>query len=270
MAEAEQQVEQSTEPPKGLMATVEVENETNQDPESINENNISHTQNDETPKEIAERPEHIQEKFWDAKEGKIRDKEAFKSLSELEKSFSQGKHKVPETYDTEVLTSKGYDLEDPMVETYLGWAKANGVNQKGFEDLANQIIAISGQTKIDYEYEEKAELEKLGNNGEAIIRSNKQWANSLVNKGQLTEEERAEIDVLGYTASGQRTIQKLRAMMGDTMKIPTTEVVSSKETDTEFQVRMSALMSDPKYGNDPAFTHNVEQEYEKRNPNKAG
>ena len=270
MAEAEQQVEQSTEPPKGLMATVEVENETNQDPESINENNISHTQNAETPKEIAERPEHIPEKFWDAKEGKIRDKEAFKSLSELEKSFSQGKHKVPETYDTEVLTSKGYDLEDPMVETYLGWAKANGVNQKGFEDLANQIIAISGQTKIDYEYEEKAELEKLGNNGEAIIRSNKQWANSLVNKGQLTEEERAEIDVLGYTANGQRTIQKLRAMMGDTMKIPTTEVVSSKETDTEFQVRMSALMSDPKYGNDPAFTHNVEQEYEKRFPNKAG
>ena len=64
MAEAEQQVEQSTEPPKGLMATVEVENETNQDPESINENNISHTQNAETPKEIAERPEHIPEATW--------------------------------------------------------------------------------------------------------------------------------------------------------------------------------------------------------------
>ena len=84
MAEAEQQVEQSTEPPKGLMATVEVENETNQDPESINENNISHTQNAEVAKEIAERPEHIPEKFWDAKTGKVREEEAFKSLQNLE------------------------------------------------------------------------------------------------------------------------------------------------------------------------------------------
>tara|TARA_B100000965_G_scaffold176024_1_gene146810 strand:+ start:1052 stop:1864 length:813 start_codon:yes stop_codon:yes gene_type:complete len=270
MAEAEQQVEQSTEPPKGLMATVEVENETNQDPESINENNISHTQNDEPKKEIAERPEHIPEKFWDAKTGKVREEEAFKSLQSLEQKFSQGKHKVPETYDTEVLTSKGYDLEDPMVETYVNWCKSNGVNQNGFEDLANKIIGLSGQTKENYEYEEKAELEKLGNNADAIIKSNKQWANSLVTKGQLSEEERAEIDVLGYTASGQRTIQKLRAMMGDTRQIPVGETSSLKESESEFSVRMANMMADPKYGNDPAYTRSVEQEYEKRYPNKSG
>ena len=251
MAEAEQEVQATTEPPKGLMATVEVEDEKNQDPESINQNNINHLENSEDEKEIPERPEYIPEKFWDAKTGQVREQEAFKSLAELEKSFSKGKHKVPDEYDTEVLTSKGYDLEDPMVKTYLGWAKENGVNQKGFEDLANQII------------------EKLGNNAEAIIRSNKQWANGLVNKGHLTEEERAEIDVLGYTASGQRTIQKLRAMMGDTMKIPTTETIGTQESESEFQVRMSGLMSDPRYGNDPAFTNNVEQEFARRYPNKA-
>lgn len=269
MAEAEQEVQATTEPPKGLMATVEVEDEKNQDPESINQNNINHLENSEDEKEIPERPEYIPEKFWDAKTGKVREQEAFKSLAELEKSFSKGKHKVPDEYDTEVLTSKGYDLEDPMVKTYVDWAKENGVNQKGFEDLANQIISISGQTKDDYEYEEKAELEKLGNNAEAIIRSNKQWANGLVNKGHLTEEERAEIDVLGYTDSGQRTIQKLRAMMGDTMKIPTTETIGTQESESEFQVRMSGLMSDPRYGNDPAFTNNVEQEFARRYPNKA-
>lgn len=270
MAEAEQQVEQTNQPPQGLMASVEVENETNQDPESVNESNISHTESAEVAKDIAERPEHIPEKFWDTKEGKIRDKEAFKSLSELEKNFSQGKHKVPEQYDTEVLTSKGYDVEDPMVKTYVDWAKANGVNQKGFEDLANQIIGLSGETKQNYEYEEKAELEKLGNNADAIIKSNKQWANGLVSKGQLTEEERAEIDVLGFTASGQRTIQKLRAMMGDTRQIPVGETSSSKESESEFSVRMANMMADPKYGNDPAYTRSVEQEYEKRYPNKSG
>ena len=269
MAEAEQQVEQTNQPPQGLMASVEVENETNQDPESINENNISHTESSETAKEIAERPEHIPEKFWDAKTGKVREEEAFKSLAELEKNFSKGKHKVPEQYDTEALTSKGYDVEDPMVKTYVDWCKSNGVNQNGFEDLANKIIGLSGETKQSYEFEEKAELEKLGNNAEAIIKSNKQWANALVNKGQLTEEERAEIDVLGFTASGQRTLQKLRAMMGDTRQIPVGETSSSKESEPEFSVRMANMMADPKYGNDPAYTRSVEQEYEKRYPNKS-
>lgn len=264
MAEAEQQVEQTEQPPKGLMATVEVEDEKIQDPEIVKDTSINHLESTEDEEKISERPEHIPEKFWDAKTGKVREEEAFKSLAELEKSFSKGKHKVPDQYDTEVLTSKGYDLEDPMVKTYMDWAKNNGVNQKGFEDLANQIIGLSGQAVDDYKYEEKAELEKLGNNAEAIIKSNKQWANSLVTKGQLTEDERLEIDVLGYTANGQRTIQKLRAMMGDTRQIPIGETTTSKETDQEFEARMSEMMGDPRYGNDQAFTANVEQEYTKR------
>lgn len=266
MAEAEQQVEQTNQPPQGLMATVEVENEDNQDQENINQDSISHTESSEVKADIAERPEYIPEKFWDTKTGKLREEETFKSYSELQKAFSQSKHKVPESYDTEILTSKGFDLEDPMVKTYLGWAKENGVNQKGFEDLAGQIIGLSGQTKENFEFEEKAELEKLGNNAEAIIRSNKQWANGLLAKGQLTEEERSEIDVLGFTASGQRAIQKLRAMMGDTRQIPTTETASAQENDQEFEVRMSSLMGDPRYGNDPSFTRNIEREYEKRFP----
>ena len=56
MAEAEQEVEQTTEAPKGLMATVEVEDEKDQDPESINQNNINHLENSEAEKEIAEKP----------------------------------------------------------------------------------------------------------------------------------------------------------------------------------------------------------------------
>ena len=59
MAEAEQQAEQTNQPPQGLMATVEVENETKQDPESINQDNISHTESSEVKEKIAERPEYI-------------------------------------------------------------------------------------------------------------------------------------------------------------------------------------------------------------------
>tara|TARA_R110000822_G_scaffold308074_2_gene435691 strand:+ start:790 stop:1593 length:804 start_codon:yes stop_codon:yes gene_type:complete len=263
MAEAEQVVEQ-TPAPQGLMASVEVGDDENSD--NINENNIDHKAEVPEAKEeaIATKPEYIPEKFWDEKTGKVREENAFKSLSELEKAFSKGKHKAPEEYDTEILTSKGYDLDDPMVGTYVQWAKDNGVNQKGFEDLAKQIIEISGNTKETVEYEEKAELAKLGNNAQAIIKSNKQWADSLKNKGQFTDDERSEIDVLGYTASGQRTIQKLRAMMGDNRQIPTFETAPTGESDTEFNARMSSKMSDAKYGSDAKFTLDVEQEFEKR------
>lgn len=267
MAEAEAVVEQ-TPAPQGLMSTVEVENEEISD--NINANNINHKAEDPEVAEetIATKPEYIPEKFWDEKTGKVREENAFKSLSELEKAFSKGKHKAPEEYDTEVLTAKGYDLDDPMVGTYVQWAKDNGVNQKGFEDLAKQIIEISGNTKESIEYEEKAELEKLGNNAQAIIKSNKQWADGLKNKGYFTDAERSEIDVLGYTASGQRTIQKIRAMMGDNRQIPTFETAPTGETDTEFTARMSSKMSDPRYGSDAKFTLDIEQEYEKRFPTK--
>lgn len=269
MAEAEQQVEQTTEPPKGLMATVEVEAEKPEQTNGEIQSQINHLESTEAEK-IPDRPEHIPEKFWDAKSGKVREEEAFKSLAELEKSFSKGKHKVPDEYDTEVLTSKGYDLEDPMVQTYVGWAKENGVNQKGFEDLATQIISLSGQAKQDYEYDEKVELEKLGNNAEAIIKSNKQWANSLFNKGEITEEERQEIDIVGYTANGQRLLQKLRAKMGDIRQIPIGDTTTFKETESEFQTRMSEMMSDPRYGSDESFTNTVEQEYQKRYGSRSG
>ena len=56
--------------------------------------------------ETFERPDFIPEKFWDEKEGQDLEK-IMKSYDNLEKQFSQGKHKAPKEYDTEVLTEAG-------------------------------------------------------------------------------------------------------------------------------------------------------------------
>lgn len=273
MAEAQAQAQpQESEGFKGLEATVEVsdENNKNAENENVNVTNIPHLAEDEnTSSESKEptprdKPDYIPEKFWDAKKGEVREEEAFKSIAELEKAFSQGKHKAPEEYETETLKSKGYAVDDPIVSKYIDWAKDNGVSQKAFDDLVKSIVETSGEVKENYETDEKAELEKLGPNANEIIKSNKLWANGLHNKGLLNDEEREEISVLAYTAAGQKTLQKLRALMGETRAIPTTDVATPKETEAEFQARMQSKMGDERYGNDRSFTMEIEKEFEQR------
>ena len=275
MEEAQTQQIQENEKFKGLEATVEVENETNdtQNQESIG-GSIPHRmedqlENDANSEKVArEKPDFVPEKFWDKDKGEIREEATFKSLSELEKAFSQGKHKAPEEYEIESLKEKGYDADNPVVAKYIGWAKDNGISQKAFEDLAQSIIEMGGEQQQTIEYEEKVEKEKLGKNADEIIKSNKLWANSLLNKGLLNEEEREELSVLAYTANGQKVIQKIRSWMGETRPIPVADVSVDKETDMEFDARMQSMMSDPRYGNDPQYTMSVEAEFTKRFGNK--
>ena len=271
MAETQAQP-QENEKFKGLESTVEVTNENDQNTQNENANvtTIPHLAENETATPKAEekttrdKPDYIPEKFWDAKKGEVREEAIFKSHGELEKAFSQGKHKAPEEYETETLKSKGYAVDDPMVAKYIDWAKENGVSQKAFDDLVKSIVETSGEVKENYETDEKAELEKLGPNANEIIKSNKLWANGLHNKGLLNDEEREEISVLAYTAAGQKTLQKLRALMGETRSIPISDVATPKETEAEFQARMQSKMGDERYGNDRSFTMEIEKEFEQR------
>lgn len=81
-------------------------------------------------------------------------------MSELEKQFSQGKHKAPENYDDKILADAGYDKDDEIVGAYTKWAKDNKISQKAFDDLAGSIIGMAGER----EQEEKSiQNERLKN-----------------------------------------------------------------------------------------------------------
>jgi hypothetical protein len=246
--------------PDGLMAETALAEET--------ESEIPHKAEDvkaeeEVEQEKLERPEWLPEKFWDEKEGPELEKMA-KSYDELQKQFSQGKHKAPEKYDTSVVEESGYETDDPIVSSTLDWAKKYSINQAAFDELVGSVTSLgnenSKQAAADYETERAA----LGPNADAIIKSNIDWSDGLERKGIISEKEREELNDWGGTALGQRLMQKVRGMTGDMSKIPLADVAEAGQSESDFKAETQSLMADPRYGSDPKFTREVENRFSKR------
>ena len=263
-AEPVEQEQQQPEP-QGLMEQARQENpvshETNEQP-----GDIPHLEPDADaePDGPYERPDWMPEKFWDD-DGPDLEKMA-ESYNNLEKQFSQGKHKAPEggKYNTEFL-GDSVPQDDQLLTFFTGWAKDNGISQAAFESLAGQVVEM-GQSSAEEETTSLAQEKKmLGENADEIIKSNLIWADGLMNKGIISEEELNEIDIWGGTAVGARLLQKVRSMTGENVTIPTTTAYSaSKESEDDFRNRINSKMADPKYGTDPAYTRAVEKEFEDR------
>lgn len=244
--------ETETPEPASLMEGVQ-----SSEPESeVADEAMPHRVEDEKPAK-EERPAWLDDKF-------AKPEDLAKSYDELQKKFSQGKHKAPDEYSTDVLTEAGYELDDPVVDTYLGWAKKYGVNQEAFDELAGAITQMSGENVAAAEADYKAEHEALGPNANEIIKSNVTWADGLVRKGIVSEDERAELNNWGGTAIGQRLMQKVRTMTGDMSKIPLAPVAEEQLSEADFTVEMQSRMADPRYQSDPAYRQKVENEFNRR------
>ena len=109
-----------------------------------------------------ERPEYFPEKFWNEADGP--DIEGLvNSYRELEKNFSQGKHKAPEEgYDISFAEQKGIAQDDALLGKFQGWAKEHGVSQAAFEALAKDYIDTEMSNLEQYDTDVRAEKAKLG------------------------------------------------------------------------------------------------------------
>tara|TARA_R100000458_G_scaffold56669_1_gene61837 strand:+ start:6185 stop:6976 length:792 start_codon:yes stop_codon:yes gene_type:complete len=259
MAEEEKQ----TEEPQGLMETAKIEEPSTQEQaQQAEENPIPHVEakTDEIkPEEVEdlEKPDWMPQKFWDAKEGP--DVESLsKSYTDLEKKFSQGKHKVPEKYDTAVLDDAGYSKDDPVVKAYTEWAKDAKISQEHFESLSKKITEISGQAQ-DEEISIQEEKQKLGSNADEIINSNANWGRSLVRDGVFSENDYEQLTVLGGTAEGQMTIRKLRTLAGEKDIPIESQPIIGEETPED----LHAMVGTEKYKSDPIYRREVEKKFEK-------
>lgn len=205
-----------------------------------------------------ERPDDFPTKFWDEKEGPDIEN-LVKSYNNLEKKLSEGRPKAPDEYDITAL--EGVDAEDPLLKDYMAWAKDNGVPQEAFMDLAKKFVDMGYQS----EQEAKLDLEKekalLGENANEIIKSNVNWGRGLVSKGVLTEEDYAELEVLGGTANGQRLIQKFRQLQGE-KEIPVVSIAGNQLDKEE----LFARVADPRYQTDPTFRRQTEKMFEENVP----
>ena len=134
------------------------------------------TEDDETE---YEKPEYFPDKFWDDKEGP--DIEGLvKSYGELEKNFSQGKHKAPENYDISFAEQRGIPQDDALLTKVQVWAKEHGVSQAAFEALAGDYIDTEMANLEKYDIDVRAEKAKLGPDADTVIRSTVEWVDSCL------------------------------------------------------------------------------------------
>ena len=145
---------------------------------------------------------------------------------------------------------------DPLLSKYTEWAKDNGVSQEAFTDLAKSFLENGVPSDQPGEINLEEERQALGPNADEIIKSNINWGRGLISKGVFTEDDYTEIEVLGGTAAGQRVIQKIRGLTGE-KEIP----VASIEGGAPDREELRAMVSDPRYQNDPTYRRSVENAY---------
>lgn len=192
-------------------------------------------QQEQEPVKPGVRPEHIPEKFWDAKTGTIRADAAVKAYSDLETKMRNGgkidpNDTVPEAPDVAQyfgdaieldpeVDRLGLAMDDPGLqvaakvfhEEGIGKATAMRIVQKMFKGMNEHA-----PSPVDPEQELKA----LGPNGKAAIDGTFAWLNKLDREGKLSDDDADMAVSLMGTARGVRFLNKLRGMTGE-MSIPT-------------------------------------------------
>ncbi len=242
----------------GLLADAQVESDDNQQQA---EETISHVKpdgetvsSDAVASEAATeegKPEWLPEKFNTGED-------LAKAYSELQKKFSQGKHKAPEEYDESVFAEAGIPEDDELYTAYKDWAKENGISQSAFEELAGKFISMAGDEAEAADISYKEEYEKLGNNADAIIKSMSDWASGLVRKGVWSEDDFEEFKIMGGTAQGMRALQKVRSYYGDkAIPVDVAPLAGAPSKD-----ELMAMVGKPEYQTDPTYRMKVEKMFE--------
>ena len=198
-----------------------------------------------------ERPEYYPAKFWD-EEGPEVEKLA-KSYAELEKKFKSGKHKAPEQYDISSLADQGLDSDDPTVAVYQDWAKENGISQDAFEDLAGRVLSMAKDEQESVEYDQRAEMEKLGSNASEKI----QMTERILMKAPLNNSEREAIAYSLNNADSINAFLKYHQALTNE-NIPIKPVVEQQDFTRE---DLESAIADPRWKTDAAWRTKMERQW---------
>lgn len=179
---------------------------------------------------VPERPEYIDEQFWNAEKGEVNAEGLAKSYKELRKAFNEKNNdKVGESeldYATEeFMAQEGMSgmKDDPAFNMALKAAKEAGLGVKQAQAFIGKFMAGMGEfapPTVDVQ----AELGKLGKNGAHIVSGLKTWIDGMKTHGDINDEVHAEILKLGSTAAGIKALDVLRQKAG-VMNIPAGEAV---------------------------------------------
>lgn len=225
------------------------------------------------PGQKGARPDWLKEdKFWDAEKGEVKTQDILKGYRELEKKFTNGDHKAPDSpekykinlNDDQKKTLFGDAKADPMgdegIKSLTAWGAKNKVSQEALNELLGEYVKIVEPEMQKITIDIEAEKATLGKNADAIITESMNFLGHLYKSGHINDKHLAELQILGETAAGIQALQKIREYYGE-KPIPTNMLSSDSGMPTKQE--LSAMLNDPKYDNDPDYKARVDALYAK-------
>ena len=243
----------------------EVENpEENVVPHKVDDQQENVSEPKEETTEPTEKPEGLEDKFWDKDKGQVKTEDLNKSYLELQKQFSMGKHKAPKEYDLEVLEDVDVD-NDELAQFFMDWTNKYKPTQGAFNELVSKFKELSVAQEQEDSIDVAAEKQQLGPNADQIVKGTVTWMQGLVAKGIWSETDFEEGKIFTATADGINAINKIRRYYGE-QTIPTAPTDVDGQPSKE---ELFALVADPKYKTDPGFRAKVEKQFERAFPGTA-
>ena len=224
---------------------------------------------------VSDKPEFVQDKFWDADRKEVNLENLASSYNALEKKLGSRTEdlskqvrqdleqerlgKVPEEYKVNVPelpenvdVSVSEDME--IVQWWKDTAKQNGLSQEQFDEGVKVFIDNAMATLPDV----NAELEKLGDNSKERVEAAELWS-----KKNLSPEAYNTFSSVASTADGVKAIEEIMKMTKDS-PMPTTPTQVSVTPDLG---DLKSMMNDPRYYDsnkrDDSYIKRVTELYEK-------
>ncbi len=144
--------------------------------------------------QTSERPAYIPEAYWDATAGKVKDAEFAAHFNELQTRVAADESRrltlpaKPEDYKIELpkdfTLPQGVefkiDADNPLWAQGQQWAQKNGLTQEAFQEAIALVAGDRVGTAAQIDQARKAEIGKLGANGQARVTAIQTWAQGLL------------------------------------------------------------------------------------------
>jgi len=223
---------------------------------------------------VSDKPEYVQDKFWDADRKEVNLENLASSYNALEKKLGSRTEdlskqvrqdleqerlgKVPEEYKVnvpELPENVDVSVSDDMeiVQWWKETAKQNGLSQDQFDEGVKVFIDNAMATLPDV----NAEMQKLGDNSKERVEAAELWS-----KKNLSPEAYNTFSSIASTAEGVKAIEEIMKMTKDS-PMPTTPTQVSVTPDF---ADLKSMMNDPRYYDsnkrDDAYIKRVTELYE--------
>ena len=240
-----------------------------------NATNTAPVTTDAQEQPASDKPEFVQDKFWNADRKEVNLENLASSYNALEKKLGSRTEdlskqirtdleqerlgKTPEEYKVnlpELPENVDVSVSDDMeiVQWWKDTAKKNGLSQDQFDEGVNAFVNNAMATLPDI----NGEMEKLGDNAKERIEAGELWS-----KKNLSPESYNTFSSLAATADGVKVIEEIMKLTKDS-PIPTTPTQVSV---TPNQDDLKSMLQDPRYWDsskrDPGYVKRVTELYEK-------